>query len=231
MDNSKCILVIENEKKLSQFVSLELENEEYQVITAADGREGLEKALSYNIDLILIDLVLPKLNGFEVIRRIRREKETPIIITTTYDSIMDRVAGLDIGADDYIVKPFSIEELLARIRSIFRRMKNKEINKKTENVSFRDLHLDKTNLVVYRNQKMISLTRREFALLSALINNAGNVVTREYLLSEVWGYEKGTKTNMIGVYIRYLRNKIDRVGTPNYIRTIRGIGYIMNNHL
>lgn len=110
-------------------------------------------------------------------------------------------------------------------------MKNKEINKKTENVSFRDLHLDKTNLVVYRNQKMISLTRREFALLSALINNAGNVVTREYLLLEVWGYEKGTKTNMIGVYIRYLRNKIDRVGTPSYIRTIRGIGYIMNNHL
>lgn len=225
--SSKRILVIEDEKNLARFVSLELEHEGYQVEIKDNGRLGLEEALSKDYDLLLLDLMLPELDGFEVARRLRKEKELPIIMMTARDSTMDRVAGLDIGADDYITKPFAIEELLARVRAFFRREDHAHQVEQRENTAFRDLVIDKANRTVHRGKKVIDLTRREYDLLLTLMKNAGDVVTRERLVSEVWGYEEGTETNVVDVYIRYLRNKIDVEGHDSYIQTVRGLGYVM----
>lgn len=226
---SKKILIIEDEKNLARFVSLELEHEGYSTEIRDNGRMGLEAALSREYDLILLDLMLPELDGFEVARRLRKEKETPIVMMTARDSTMDRVAGLDIGADDYITKPFAIEELLARVRSVFRREERSHTIEAEDNTSFRDLIIDKTNRTVHRGKKVIDLTRREYDLLLTLMQNVGDVVTREYLVSEVWGYEEGTETNVVDVYIRYLRNKIDVAGRESYIQTVRGLGYVMRD--
>ena len=224
---SKKILIIEDEKNLARFVSLELEHEGYATEIKDNGRSGLEEATSKDYDLILLDLMLPELDGFEVARRLRKEKDTPIIMMTARDSTMDRVAGLDIGADDYITKPFAIEELLARVRAFFRREEHGHAVERAENTSFRDLVIDKTNRTVHRGKKVIDLTRREYDLLLTLMQNVGDVVTREYLVSQVWGYEEGTETNVVDVYIRYLRNKIDVEGQDSYIQTVRGLGYVM----
>ena len=224
---SKKILIIEDEKNLARFVSLELEHEGYATEIKDNGRSGLEEATSKDYDLILLDLMLPELDGFEVARRLRKEKDTPIIMMTARDSTMDRVAGLDIGADDYITKPFAIEELLARVRAFFRREEHGHAVERAENTSFRDLVIDKTNRTVHRGKKVIDLTRREYDLLLTLMQNVGDVVTREHLVSQVWGYEEGTETNVVDVYIRYLRNKIDVEGQDSYIQTVRGLGYVM----
>ncbi|WP_342993443.1 response regulator transcription factor [Lactococcus lactis] len=224
---SKKILIIEDEKNLARFVSLELEYEGYATEIKDNGRSGLEEASSKDYDLILLDLMLPELDGFEVARRLRKEKDTPIIMMTARDSTMDRVAGLDIGADDYITKPFAIEELLARVRAFFRREEHGHAVERAENTSFRDLVIDKTNRTVHRGKKVIDLTRREYDLLLTLMQNVGDVVTREHLVSQVWGYEEGTETNVVDVYIRYLRNKIDVEGQDSYIQTVRGLGYVM----
>lgn len=224
---SKKILIIEDEKNLARFVSLELEHEGYATEIKDNGRSGLEEASSKDYDLILLDLMLPELDGFEVARRLRKEKDTPIIMMTARDSTMDRVAGLDIGADDYITKPFAIEELLARVRAFFRREEHGHAVERAENISFRDLVIDKTNRTVHRGKKVIDLTRREYDLLLTLMQNVGDVVTREHLVSQVWGYEEGTETNVVDVYIRYLRNKIDVEGQDSYIQTVRGLGYVM----
>ncbi|MFC4651578.1 response regulator transcription factor [Lactococcus nasutitermitis] len=227
---SKKILIIEDEKNLARFVSLELEHEGYDTTIKDNGRLGLEEALNRDYDLILLDLMLPELDGFEVARRLRKEKETPIIMMTARDSTMDRVAGLDIGADDYITKPFAIEELLARVRAFFRREDHVHALEQAENTTFRDLVIDKTNRTVHRGKKVIDLTRREYDLLLTLMQNVGDVVTREHLVSQVWGYEEGTETNVVDVYIRYLRNKIDIDGHESYIQTVRGLGYVMREH-
>ena len=224
---SKKILIIEDEKNLARFVSLELEHEGYATEIKDNGRSGLEEATSKDYDLILLDLMLSELDGFEVARRLRKEKDTPIIMMTARDSTMDRVAGLDIGADDYITKPFAIEELLARVRAFFRREEHGHAVERAENTSFRDLVIDKTNRTVHRGKKVIDLTRREYDLLLTLMQNVGDVVTREHLVSQVWGYEEGTETNVVDVYIRYLRNKIDVEGQDSYIQTVRGLGYVM----
>lgn len=224
---SKKILIIEDEKNLARFVSLELEHEGYATEIKDNGRSGLEEASSKDYDLILLDLMLPELDGFEVARRLRKEKDTTIIMMTARDSTMDRVAGLDIGADDYITKPFAIEELLARVRAFFRREEHGHAVERAENTSFRDLVIDKTNRTVHRGKKVIDLTRREYDLLLTLMQNVGDVVTREHLVSQVWGYEEGTETNVVDVYIRYLRNKIDVEGQDSYIQTVRGLGYVM----
>ena len=228
---AKKILIIEDEKNLARFVSLELEHEGYITDIRDNGRLGLEDALNKDYDLVLLDLMLPELDGFEVARRLRKEKETPIIMMTARDSTMDRVAGLDIGADDYITKPFAIEELLARVRAFFRREEHTQVPDPSENTTFRDLVIDKTNRTVHRGKKVIDLTRREYDLLLTLMQNIGDVVTREHLVSEVWGYEEGTETNVVDVYIRYLRNKIDVDGRESYIQTVRGLGYVMRDHM
>lgn len=225
---TKHILIIEDEKNLSRFVSLELQHEGYSVTVKHDGRSGLEAALGKDFDLILLDLMLPEMDGFEVTRRLRQEKATAIIMMTARDSLMDIVSGLDRGADDYIVKPFAIEELLARVRSVFRRQVIEDSKRATlTNPSQDDLKLDPLSRSVIRDDQVISLTKREFDLLSTLMSNRNRVMTREDLLSLVWQYGEASETNVVDVYIRYLRGKIDVPGKESYIQTVRGMGYII----
>lgn len=224
------VLIIEDEKNLARFVDLELQHEGYETAICHDGRKGLETALNQEWDVILLDLMLPELNGLEVCRRIRPIKDTPIIIMTARDSVIDRVSGLDQGADDYIVKPFAIEELLARLRALFRRIDH---NKKEKNqsqqssVKYRNLVIEKKGRIVKRDDQVIDLTKREYELLLYLMENLNTVMSREVLLDKVWGYKTEVETNVVDVYIRYLRNKIDVPGKDSYIQTVRGTGYVM----
>ncbi|EMO8690195.1 TPA: two-component system response regulator CovR [Streptococcus pyogenes] len=224
---TKKILIIEDEKNLARFVSLELQHEGYEVIVEVNGREGLETALEKEFDLILLDLMLPEMDGFEVTRRLQTEKTTYIMMMTARDSIMDVVAGLDRGADDYIVKPFAIEELLARIRAIFRRQDIESEKKVPSQGIYRDLVLNPQNRSVNRGDDEISLTKREYDLLNILMTNINRVMTREELLSNVWKYDEAVETNVVDVYIRYLRGKIDIPGKESYIQTVRGMGYVI----
>ncbi|HEP3785531.1 TPA: two-component system response regulator CovR [Streptococcus pyogenes] len=224
---TKKILIIEDEKNLARFVSLELQHEGYEVIVEVNGREGLETALEKEFDLILLDLMLPEMDGFEVTRRLQTEKTTYIMMMTARDSIMDVVAGLDRGADDYIVKPFAIEELLARIRAIFRCQDIESEKKVPSQGIYRDLVLNPQNRSVNRGDDEISLTKREYDLLNILMTNMNRVMTREELLSNVWKYDEAVETNVVDVYIRYLRGKIDIPGKESYIQTVRGMGYVI----
>ncbi|HGO0427730.1 TPA: two-component system response regulator CovR [Streptococcus pyogenes] len=224
---TKKILIIEDEKNLARFVSLELQHEGYEVIVEVNGREGLETALEKEFDLILLDLMLPEMDGFEVTRRLQTEKTTYIMMMTARDSIMDVVAGLDRGADDYIVKPFAIEELLARIRAIFRRQDIESEKKVPSQGIYRDLVLNPQNRSVNRGDDEISLTKREYDLLNILMTNMNRVMTREELLSNVWKYDEAVETNVVDVCIRYLRGKIDIPGKESYIQTVRGMGYVI----
>ncbi|HEQ8105137.1 TPA: two-component system response regulator CovR [Streptococcus pyogenes] len=224
---TKKILIIEDEKNLARFVSLELQHEGYEVIVEVNGREGLETALEKEFDLILLDLMLPEMDGFEVTRRLQTEKTTYIMMMTARDSIMDVVAGLDRGADDYIVKPFAIEELLARIRAIFRSQDIESEKKVPSQGIYRDLVLNPQNRSVNRGDDEISLTKREYDLLNILMTNMNRVMTREELLSNVWKYDEAVETNVVDVYIRYLRGKIDIPGKESYIQTVRGMGYVI----
>ncbi|HHJ5995104.1 TPA: two-component system response regulator CovR [Streptococcus pyogenes] len=224
---TKKILIIEDEKNLARFVSLELQHEGYEVIVEVNGREGLETALEKEFDLILLDLMLPEMDGVEVTRRLQTEKTTYIMMMTARDSIMDVVAGLDRGADDYIVKPFAIEELLARIRAIFRRQDIESEKKVPSQGIYRDLVLNPQNRSVNRGDDEISLTKREYDLLNILMTNMNRVMTREELLSNVWKYDEAVETNVVDVYIRYLRGKIDIPGKESYIQTVRGMGYVI----
>ncbi|BAC64710.1 TPA: two-component system response regulator CovR [Streptococcus pyogenes] len=224
---TKKILIIEDEKNLARFVSLELQHEGYEVIVEVNGREGLETALEKEFDLILLDLMLPEMDGFEVTRRLQTEKTTYIMMMTARDSIMDVVAGLDRGADDYIVKPFAIEELLARIRAIFCRQDIESEKKVPSQGIYRDLVLNPQNRSVNRGDDEISLTKREYDLLNILMTNMNRVMTREELLSNVWKYDEAVETNVVDVYIRYLRGKIDIPGKESYIQTVRGMGYVI----
>ena len=220
---SKRILIVEDEKNLARFVSLELQHEGYDVVTADNGREGLEMALEKDFDLML-----PEMDGFEVTRRLQQEKDTYIMMMTARDSIMDIVAGLDRGADDYIVKPFAIEELLARIRATFRRQDIEAAkNAPAKASTYRDLKLDVQNRTVVRGDEAIPLTKREFDLLNTLLSNMNQVMTREELLLQVWKYDDAIETNVVDVYIRYLRGKIDVPGKESYIQTVRGMGYVI----
>ena len=224
------VLIIEDEKNLARFVDLELQHEGYETAICHDGRKGLETALNQEWDVILLDLMLPELNGLEVCRRIRPIKDTPIIIMTARDSVIDRVSGLDQGADDYIVKPFAIEEVLARLRALFRRIDhNKEEKNQSQqsSVKYRNLVIEKKGRIVKRDDQVIDLTKREYELLLYLMENLNTVLSREVLLDKVWGYKTEVETNVVDVYIRYLRNKIDVPGKDSYIQTVRGTGYVM----
>ena len=225
------ILIIEDEDNLSNFVSLELQHEGYETKVCENGREGLDTALNEDWDAILLDLMLPELNGLEVCRRLRQSKSTPIIMMTARDSVIDRVSGLDHGADDYVVKPFAIEELLARLRAVLRRVdfENDNGTTKQTTVTYRDLTIEKENRVVRRGDEIIELTKREYELLLTLMENNNVVLARDVLLKKVWGYESQIETNVVDVYIRYLRNKIDRPGEDSYIQTVRGTGYVMRS--
>ncbi|WP_179032393.1 response regulator transcription factor [Paenibacillus kribbensis] len=220
----KKILLIEDEKNLARFIELELKHESYEVTVEYEGRKGLESALSEEWDIILLDLMLPGINGIEVCRRIRKTKQTPIIMLTARDGVMDKVMGLDSGADDYIPKPFAIEELLARMRSLLRRSGFVEDSKQ---IAYNGLMLDSEARILTKDQQIIGLTKREFDLLSILMHNIGRVMTRERLLELIWGYDSEVETNVVDVYIRYLRSKIDEPGEPSFIQTLRGLGYVI----
>lgn len=226
------ILIIEDEKNLARFVQLELQHEEYETVVENNGRRGLDLALNEKFDAILLDLMLPDLNGLDIARRVRQVKTTPIIMMTARDSVIDRVSGLDHGADDYIVKPFAIEELLARLRAVLRRVNiEKKVSSNTaikqKVVKFNDLTIETANRIVHRGDKTIDLTKREYNLLMTLIDNKNNVVSREQLLNKIWGPESNIETNVVEVYVRYLRNKIDAPDRPSYIKTVRGTGYMV----
>ena len=175
--------------------------------------------------------MLPEMNGLEVVRRLRQVKQTPVIIMTARDSVMDRVVGLDQGADDYVVKPFEIEEILARLRALFRRLQMEEQSRniKQTKVEYRDLVIEVENRVVRRAGEVIDLTKKEYELLLLLMENIDIVLSREILLKKVWGYKNEVETNVIDVYVRYIRNKIDLPGRESYIQTVRGTGYVMRS--
>ena len=198
----KKILIIEDESNISDFVKMELEYEGYEAEISEDGKEGLIKALREDYDLIVLDLMLPGISGLEVCRRLKKEKDIPVIMLSAKDSVMDKVAGLQIGADDYIAKPFAIEELIARIQVIFRRAEKVKSNI----IKFKDLSIQLESRTVMKNEEKINLTNKEYELLILLLNNKGKVVTRDNILNEVWGYDYYAGTNVVDVYVSYLRN-------------------------
>lgn len=221
------ILIVEDEVQIARFLSLDLEHEGYKTKCVHDGRQGLEEALNKDYDLIILDVMLPSLNGIEVLRRLRQTKDTPVIILTARDQVMDKVAGLDLGADDYMTKPFAIEELLARIRSNLKKTTSKNKGKNT--YSFGQLNIDMdSRLVKYANDE-IELTKKEFDLLAFLLENRNIVISREKALDGVWGYDFYGNTNVVDVYIRYLRSKIDDKYSVQIIETVRGTGYIIRD--
>jgi DNA-binding response OmpR family regulator len=222
----KRLLLIEDEKKQARFIELELQHESYSVTVAYNGIDGLELALREEWDAILLDLMLPFLNGIEVCRQIRCVKKTPIIMLTARDNIMDRVSGLDSGADDYMPKPFAIEELLARLRALFRRLDESEAGPISV-LKLNDLMINLESRTLNIGSESVDLTKREFDLLVIFMKNLDWVLTREILLDRVWGYDTEAVTNVVDVYVRYLRQKIDRPGKESLIQTLRGTGYVM----
>ena len=220
------ILIVEDEEKLARFTELELKHEGYETEQAFDGRTGLEMAESGGFDLILLDIMLPGLNGIEVLRRIRKTSDVPVILLTARDSVMDKVSGLDTGADDYITKPFDIEELLARIRAALRKRSAKPESASAA-LSFGALELDPAAHTVTYDGNDIELTNKEFGLLKKLLENKSIVLSRETLLEDVWGFDYMGETNIVDVYIRYIRSKIDDVYGIKMIQTVRGVGYVI----
>ena len=255
------ILVVEDEEKLARFVELELKHEDYKVDKALDGRTALDMALANNYDLILLDIMLPELNGLEVLRRLHREKNTPVILLTARDAVMDKVSGLDAGAVDYITKPFAIEELLARIRVALKLhaasignvtpagagstagavqanggSASAEVNSSVVCGKISDdlyrwnkLELDIPKHSVKYDGHGIELTNREFIMLQVLLENMDIVLSRDTLLERVCGYDYLGETNVIDVYVRYLRSKIDEVYNVKMIQTVRGVGYVIKS--
>ncbi|HTJ28003.1 MAG TPA: response regulator transcription factor [Candidatus Limnocylindria bacterium] len=215
------VLLVEDDPQILRVLSLELQHEGYEVETATDGLSGLEKALK-EPDLVVLDLMLPKLDGLEVCARVRAKSRVPIIMLTAKDRIPDRVSGLDHGADDYVVKPFSIEELLARIRA---RLRDREPQENL--LTVKDLVMDRDRHEVTRGGKAIHLTAKEYALLEYLLLHRNKVHTRDELFNGVWGSDFLGDSNLIDVYIRYLRGKIDDEFDDKLIQTVRGVGYAL----
>ena len=220
---SEKILLVEDEEKLARMVEMELRYEGYEVTKAFDGRSGLEQALRGGYDLVLLDIMLPQLSGMEVLRRLRRESDLPVIMLTARDSVIDKVSGLDSGADDYITKPFAIEELLARIRAALR----KRAVRSGAILTAGGLTMDVERHQVSVEGQSVELTKKEFDLLRQLLENKGRVLTREALLDSVWGFDFVGETNSVDVYIRFLRSKIDEAFGIKLIHTVRGVGYVI----
>lgn len=218
------ILIVEDETKLSRVIQLELGYEGYNTEIADNGKDALGLISAQDFDLVLLDIMIPELSGLEVLRRTRRENnQTPIILLTARDEVHDKVSGLDLGANDYVTKPFQIEELLARIRVHLR--KAPSVEKQTEKLELGELKVDLDTREVMRENVEIELTPREFDLLVYLLQNKNIVLTREKIMDKVWGYDYYGETNVVDVYIRYVRQKIDKDFPTRYIHTIRGVGY------
>jgi DNA-binding response OmpR family regulator len=222
MTISPRILLVEDDEPIAEFVSLELKHEGYEIEVAYDGQEGLDRALNENWDIILLDIMLPEISGMEICRRVRSVSDVPIVMLTAKQSIPDRVAGLDIGADDYITKPFAIEELLARIRALIRRNYHQN-----DMIVVADLKINVASREVFRGGKPIKLSAREFDLLELLARNKNRVLTREIILDKIWGYHHNVQTNSVDVYIKHLRDKVDVPFEKALIQTVRGVGYVL----
>ena len=228
------VLIVEDEEKIGRFLELELMHEGYEVMKAVNGRDGLEKAQGGKADLVVLDVMLPELNGFEVLRRLRKTSDIPVIMLTARDEVLAKVAGLDGGADDYMTKPFAIEELLARIRLI---LKKRGGAGRTGGMTSHDknqlgigkLHMDVQRYEVSYDGKQVELTHREFELLKVLLENKNIVISRDTLLEKVCGYDYMGETNIIDVYVRYLRSKLDDVFQVKIIQTVRGVGYCIKD--
>ncbi len=223
------VLIIEDEVKLARFLELELKYEGYSVTVSHNGREGLNMFLSEKFDLVLLDLMLPELNGIEVCRRIRKVSDTPIIMLTAKDEVMDKVSGLDSGADDYMTKPFAIEELLARMRVAIKHSTKKTVEQSKNILTLKNITVDTDKRLVKVSGDVIELTKKEYEFLVYLIKNKNIVISREQILNAVWGYSYMGETNVVDVYVRYLRSKLDDVYNEKYIHTIRGVGYFVKD--
>ncbi|HEX2910422.1 MAG TPA: response regulator transcription factor [Chloroflexia bacterium] len=219
------ILVIEDEAKLNKLIRQVLEEEHYQVEQAYDGDTGLTMALSSNYDLIILDLMLPEMSGLEVCRFLRQERiVVPVLMLTARDAVHDRVQGLDAGADDYLTKPFAFEELLARVRALMRRQLSPQDLSKTV-LKVADLELDPASHQAKRNNKSLDLTTKEFALLEYLMRHTGQALTREQIRDSVWEYDSEATSNVVDIYVHYLRAKVDEHTSRKLIKTVRGVGY------
>ncbi|MBO9129464.1 response regulator transcription factor [Bacillus sp. 165] len=232
---NKRILVVEDEIQIARVLKLELEYEGYEVLVEYNGKSGLEAALHAKLDLILLDVMLPELSGIEVLRRLRKaEIYIPVILLTARNTTLDKVMGLDQGANDYVTKPFEMEELLARVRSSIRSntmlTADAPANEHSPSLSIADLSINIDTREVTRNGKSISLTPKEYDLLMYLLIHKNKIVTREGILTHVWGYEYEGETNVIDVYIWHLRKKIDEESSTPLIHTIRGVGYIIREN-
>jgi len=218
------ILVVEDEKKVASFIKRGLEEEKYEVVTIHDGEEGLNTATEKSFDLIILDVMLPKMDGVTIMKELRTRKVlTPVLMLTAKDTVEDIVAGLASGSDDYLTKPFAFAELLARVRALLRRS---ELDRGAE-IHFADLRLDPVTHKVWRAEKEIDLTAKEYALLEYLVRNPNQVLTRTMIAEHVWDYTFDSFTNIIDVYVNYLRKKIDRDAEKKLIHTVRGVGYIL----
>jgi two-component system, OmpR family, response regulator MprA len=217
------ILIIEDDEAILKLLRRGLVYEGYQVDTALDGQAGLNMARDEHPDLIILDWMLPGMDGLEVCRRLRAGGSVPILMLTAKDTIQDRVQGLDAGADDYLVKPFELDELLARIRALLRRTQPD----RAQVLNFVDLTLDTGTRQAIRNGRIISLTAKEYDLLELFLRHPRQVLTREMIFDRVWGYDFGGESNVLDVYIRYLRQKLEIEGEMRLLHTVRGVGYVM----
>jgi len=219
------LIIIEDDPKIVRFLELELMHEGYAVESAYTGRAGLDLLLAGEYDLVLLDVMLPEISGFEVLRRIRQQNDVPVIILTAKDDVTDKVMGLDLGANDYVTKPFSIEELLARVRAVLRSRENGSQDMTVLRVA--DLELDSSAHTITRAGTARELSKKEYDLLKFLMENKGIVLTREQILQHVWGFDFLGNTNVVDVYIRYLRAKVDDEYEEKLIQTVRGVGYCL----
>lgn len=223
----KRILIIEDDERILDLLQRGLEFEGYSVTTARDGQLGLQIASEWKPNLIILDWMLPEvvpgLDGLAVCRRLREEADTPILMLTARDDIADRVRGLDAGADDYLVKPFALDELLARVRALLRRTPAEE----SEKLEFADLRMDTGTHQVFREDRPVDLTAKEYQLLELFLRHPRQVLTRDVIYDRVWGYDFGGESNIIEVYVRYLRQKTEAKGEPRLIHTVRGVGYVL----
>ncbi len=218
------ILIIEDEARIAQFIERALIYEGYRVTVARDGATGLSAARDTPPDLVILDWMLPGLDGLEVCKRLRAASDVPILMLTAKDDTKDRVTGLDSGADDYMVKPFSVDELTARVRALFRRS---VATSRPEILRFGDLSLDTGTHRAYRGERAIDLTAKEYELLELFMRNPRQVLTRDVIFDRVWGYDFGGESNIIEVYVRYLRQKTEQNNEPRLVHTVRGVGYVL----
>ncbi len=222
----KNILIVEDEVKIARFLQMELEYEGYRIETEGNGRRALERIMQEDYELVLLDLMLPEMDGIEICRRVRQISQIPIIMLTARDEVSDKVEGLDIGADDYLTKPFAIQELLARIRVALRKTEGAERGGANQ-LRIKQLVLDPAAYEARVGAEQLELTKKEYDLLEFLVRNRQVVLGRERILQEVWGYDYLGDTNVVDVYVRYLRSKLDERFGEKYIHTVRGVGYVV----